>query len=116
MVSEFAPLAEATSPPLVATPGGVTSCHVPEFPALASTCQNAGLADTGTTAQLSELVAIDVAIETAAEPAAGAAGAADDEDAEDPHAATAPTAASATPVATARLPATARFFALAATG
>ena len=64
MVSELAPPAEATSPPLSATPGGVTSFHDPEFPARANTSQNAGFAAMGTTAQLSVPAATEVAIET----------------------------------------------------
>ncbi len=64
IVSDFAPPAEATSPPLSATPGGVTSFHDPEFPARANTSQNAGSADIGTTAQSSAVVAIEVAMET----------------------------------------------------
>ncbi len=97
IVSDFAPPAEATSPPLSATPGGVTSFHDPEFPARANTSQNAGSADIGTTAQSSAVVAIEVAMETVpdATPAAPDA----DEAVEDPHAATAPAAASITAAA-----------------
>src|SRR6185437_4153772 len=64
-VSDFAPPAAATSPPLSATPGGVTSFHEPEFPVLAKTSQKGGSAAIGTTAQVSLPAAIDVAIEAA---------------------------------------------------
>src|ERR1700729_1869314 len=94
-VSDFASPAEATSPPLSATPGGVTSRHAPEFAARANTSQNAGPADIGTTAQSSALVAIEVAMEAiaGAPPPVPGADADADEDAEEPHPATAPVAA-----------------------
>ena len=103
-VREFAPSAEATSPPLLATPGGVTSFHVPEFAARANTCQNVGSADIGTTAQLPADVASEVAIELAPDVTAPAPDADADEDAEDPHAATAPVATSATQPQAAKRP------------
>src|ERR1700733_9339307 len=98
MVSDVAAPAEATSPPLSATPGGVTSRHVPEFAARSNTSQKAGSADIGTTAQSSALVAIEVAIETVPDATPPVPADADD-DAEDPHAATAPVAASVTAAA-----------------
>ena len=113
-VSALAPSAEATSPPLLATPGGVTSFHHTEFPARTNTCQNAGSADIGTTAQLSAVVPIEVAIETASGTVPPGPGA--DETVEDPHAATAPAATSTTPAAIVRGPAPTRLGALTVTG
>ena len=69
-VSELAPPGETTSPPLSATPGGVTSFQEAEFPARTNTSQNAGSADIGSTAQVSALVETDVAMERAAAPGA----------------------------------------------
>ena len=63
----------ATSPPLSATPGGVTSCQVADLAGRTNTSQNVGLADIGTIAQLSLAVLSVVASETAgALDAAGA--------------------------------------------
>lgn len=106
-VSELAPLADATIPALIATPGGVTSFQSAEFPVREKTCQNTGLAAIGTIAQLSAPAAIDVAIGSVT-AAADAAAAAED-DAEVPQAATAPAAASASPAAAARVTLTLRF-------
>ena len=65
----------ATSPPLSATPGGVTSCQVADLAGRTNTSQNVGLADIGTIAQLSVDVLSEVASEAAgALEAAGAAG------------------------------------------
>ena len=57
--------AAATSPPLSATPGGVTSCQVADLAGRTNTSQNVGLADIGTIAQLSLAVLSEVASETA---------------------------------------------------
>ena len=66
--------AAATSPPLSATPGGVTSCQVADLAGRTNTSQNVGLADIGTIAQLSLAVLSEVASETAGALAAAGAG------------------------------------------
>src|ERR1700761_9246547 len=86
-------------PPLIATPGGVTSFHDPESAARENTCQNTGSADIGTTAQSSAVVASEVAIETVPGATPPAPDADADEGAEDPHAATPPVTASMTAAA-----------------
>ena len=69
--------AAATSPPLSATPGGVTSCQVEDLAGRTNTSQNVGLADIGTIAQLSSAVLSEVASEAPAPLAAGGPAAAD---------------------------------------
>ncbi len=99
-VSDLSPLAEATSPPLSATPGGVTSCHVRELAARSNTSQKAGSDDIGTTAQLYACVANEVAIETAARAPPPVPGADAGEAGEDEHATATPAASSASAVKT----------------
>ncbi len=88
-MSPLAVSVAATSPPLSATPGGVTSRQVADLAGRTNTSQNVGLDDIGTIAQLSLAVLSEVASETAGALAAAEPAGEDADDEDEPHAASA---------------------------